>query len=85
MDPLGNPILGKDKNGNLLDNNGKKVSHKGYFIDDDGNIINKFGKIAFYKDQLDSEGEIPKVFGTGLLKSDSRSSLSSLMSDIEKN
>jgi len=33
---------------------------------------------------LDDEGEIPKVFRTGLLKSDSASSLSRLMSEIEK-
>lgn len=34
---------------------------------------------------LDSEGEIPKVFRTGLLKSDTGSSLSRLMSEIERN
>jgi len=34
---------------------------------------------------LDSDGEIPKVFRTGLLKSDTQSSLSRLMSEIEKN
>ena len=85
MDPLGNPILDKDANGNLLDNNGKIVSAKGYFIDKHGNVIDKNGKIAFYKSQLDDDGEIPKVFCTGLLKSDSRSDLSDLMSEIDKN
>ena len=39
----------------------------------------------FEKDILDSEGDIPKVFRTGLLKTDSGSSLSRLMSEIEKN
>lgn len=34
---------------------------------------------------IDSEGEIPKVFRTGLLKSDTESSLSRLMSEIERN
>jgi hypothetical protein len=85
MDPLGNPILDKDAEGRLIDGNGKRVSEKGYFVDEEGNIINKFGKVAFTKQMLDNEGEIPKVFGTGLLKSDSRSSLSSLMSEIGKN
>lgn len=50
MDPLGNPLLEKDDSGNLLDNNRKKVSQKGYFSDDKGNVLNKFGKIAFFND-----------------------------------
>ena len=39
----------------------------------------------FSKELLDAEGDIPKVFRTGLLKSDTASSLSRLMSEIEKN
>lgn len=39
----------------------------------------------FGKELLDAEGDIPKVFRTGLLKSDTASSLSRLMSEIEKN
>ena len=39
----------------------------------------------FDKCVLDSDGEIPQVFRTGLLKSDTASSLSRLMSEIEKN
>ncbi len=39
----------------------------------------------FDREILDAEDEIPKVFRTGLLKSDSASSLSRLMSEIEKN
>jgi len=34
---------------------------------------------------LDPEGEIPPVFRTGLLKSDTASSLSRLMSEIVRN
>jgi len=34
---------------------------------------------------LDNEEDIPKVFRTGLLKSDTASSLSRLMSEIERN
>jgi len=39
----------------------------------------------FPKKILDSEDDIPKVFRTGLLKSDTASSLSRLMSEIGKN
>lgn len=39
----------------------------------------------FDKEILDKDGEIPKVFRTGLLKSDTESSLSRLMSEIERN
>lgn len=85
MDPLGNPILDKDANGNLIDRDGKRVNAKGYLIDKDGNVINKNGKIMFEKKLLDNEGDIPKVFRTGLLKSDTASSLSRLMSEIGKN
>ena len=49
-------------------------------------MIDKTGKVMFEKDILDSEGDIPKVFRTpGLLKTDSGSSLSRLMSEIERN
>jgi len=54
-------------------------------IDEHGNVINKNGKKMFGKELLDTEGDIPKVFRTGLLKSDTASSLSRLMSEIEKN
>lgn len=85
MDPVGNPILDKDKNGNLIDRQGQRVNSKGYLIDKNGNVINKNGKVMFQKGLLDNEGDIPKVFRTGLLKSDTASSLSRLMSEIERN
>ena len=85
MDPLGNPILEKDAKGNLIDRKGQRVNSKGYLIDKDGNIIDKNGKLMFIKDILDAEGDIPKVFRTGLLKSDTASSLSRLMSESERN
>jgi hypothetical protein len=85
MDPLGNPILDRDADGNFIDRNGKRVNSKGYFIDKDGNVINKHGKPVFSKKLLDNENDIPKVFRTGLLKSDTASSLSRLMSEIGKN
>ena len=85
MDPLGNPILDKDAQGKLIDRNGKIVNSKGYLIDKDGNVINKHGKVMFGKELLDNEEDIPKVFRTGLLKSETASSLSRLMSEIERN
>lgn len=85
MDPLGNPILDRGTDGFYLDRNGNRVNVRGYLIDKQGNVIDKQGKIMFEADMLDSEGEIPKVFRTGLLKSDSGSSLSRLMSEIERN
>lgn len=48
-------------------------------------MIDKRDKVVFEKIILDEQGEIPKVFRTGLLKSDTASSLSRLMSEIEKN
>ena len=40
VDPLGNPILSKGKNGELLDNKGRRVNQMGYLVDKNGNIIN---------------------------------------------
>ena len=85
MDPLGNPILDKDPQGNLVDRQGRRVNSKGYLIDKDGNVINKNGKKMFDKKLLDADEDIPKVFRTGLLKSDTASSLSRLMDEIERN
>jgi len=85
MDPLGNPILENVGSGEFKDRVGQKVNQKGYMIDKDGNIVNKNGKIMFGKELLDNEQDIPKVFRTGLLKSDTASSLSRLMSEIGKN
>lgn len=69
----------------MIDSQGRVVNQKGYLIDEHGNVINKNGKKMFGKELLDAEGDIPKVFRTGLLKSDTASSLSRLMSEIEKN
>lgn len=61
------------------------MNSKGYLIDKEGNVINKNNKTMFKKQMLDHEDDIPKVFRTGLLKSDTASSLSRLMSEIERN
>jgi hypothetical protein len=85
MSPLTDPILGKDANGNLIDRKGRRVNQRGYLIDKEGNIIDKNGNKMFDFNILSTDGEIPKIFRMGMLKSDSGSSLSRLMDEIEKN
>ena len=85
MSPLSEPILDRDKNGNFIDRKGRPVNARGYLIDRAGNIIDKRGKRMFDKNVLTSEGEIPKIFRMQILKTDSGSSLSRLMDEIEKN
>jgi len=55
MDPIGNPILDRDQQGNLIERQGRRVNAKGYLIDKDGNVIDKRGKMMFEKKLLDSE------------------------------
>ena len=85
MSPLSEPILDKDKNGNLIDRRGRRVNGRGYLVDGEGNVIDKRGKRMFDKVVLTPEGDIPKIFRMHILKTDSGSELSRLMEDIEKN
>ena len=85
MSPLSEPILDTDKNGNFIDRKGRMVNSRGYLIDAEGNVIDKRGKRMFDKVVLTPEGEIPKIFRMQILKTDSGSSLSRLMDEIEKN
>lgn len=85
MDPLGNPILEQDSKGNLIDRKGRIVNPRGYLINENGDVIDKRGKLILDKVTLDKDQEIPKVFRTGLLKSDTASDLSRIMSEIERN
>lgn len=52
-DPIGNPVLFKNENGDLIDKNRSIVNAKGYLIDKEGNIIDKRGKKVFDKALLD--------------------------------
>lgn len=61
VDENGNFII-KTVNGQLVDNNNKRVNQKGYLIDVNKNIINKKGEIIFYAEEIDDEGEIPAPF-----------------------
>ena len=85
MSPLSEPILDEDANGNFIDRKGRKVNARGYLVDPVGNVIDKRGKPMFDKVVLTPEGEIPKIFRMQILKTDSGSSLSRLMDEIEKN
>ena len=75
MDPLGNPMLQKTRDGNLVDTKGRRVNDKGYLLDENGDIRNKRGYKVFNQNLLE-EGDIPKVFRTGLLRKDTYDSFS---------
>ena len=61
------------------------MNPRGYLIDPNGNVVDKRGKPMFDKVVLSPDGEIPKIFRMQILKTDSGSSLSRLMDEIEKN
>ena len=84
LDPIGNPVLFKNEDGHMVDKDGNRVNEKGYLVDDDGNVIDKRGKKVFNKELLDNRGNIPKVYLRRRIETDSESSLSRLMSEIEK-
>ena len=70
----------------MIDSDGKRVNSKGFLTDSEGNIIDKrTGAVMFDRSILDKNGDIPKVFRTGLLRSDTNSSLQKIISDIERN
>jgi hypothetical protein len=79
----GQPVL-TSQNGMLLDKQGRHVNARGYLIDNMGNVIDIRRKLVFEKKVLDSNGDIPEIFQINLLRSDSQSSLSRLMSEIDK-
>ena len=85
MDPTGVPMLVRDSNGIFVDKQGRQVNSKGFLVDRSGNVIDIRGKVAFEKSMLYADGDIPEVFRLNLLRSDSASSLSRLMSEIDRN
>ena len=76
MDPIGNPMLHTTRDGFLVDSKGRKVNEKGYLLDDDGNVRNRRGFKVFNKKILEDDGDIPKIFRTGLLRKDTYDSFS---------
>lgn len=84
MDPLGNPMLQKTREGHFVDSKGRRVNAKGYLVDEQGNIVNKKYIKVFSRRVVDEEdGDVPKVFRAGLLRKDTYDSFSQLMSEIE--
>jgi hypothetical protein len=81
-DPGGHPMLQKGKDGRLYDNNGNLVNEKGYLVDPQGNVINRNGRQVFPKHLVEKDGEIPKVFRTGLLRKDTQDDFEEIMNDI---
>jgi len=75
MDPVGEPILEEDSNGYLTDCDGSIVNKKGYLVDDEGNVLDKRSNTIMFDKKVLEDGDIPEVFKTGLLRSDTKSSL----------
>ena len=71
-------ILTKDDEGNYLDLEQKLVNSKGYILDKDGDVYNKYNKLMFKKKLIDHEDYIPLVFRTRVLLRDPSSSLSEI-------
>ena len=74
-DPLGAPILSRNQDGSLIDDEGNTVNAKGYLVDRHGNVCDPKGHKMFEKHLLTPDGDIPQLFRMNVLKSDSVSSL----------
>lgn len=59
-----------------MDAKGRRVNEKGYLIDEGGHIRNKRGYKVFSRLLLEEDGDIPKIFRTGLLRKDTYDSFS---------
>ena len=84
MDPGGQPILSRNAHGQLVDKQGRAVTAKGYLVDYKGNVVDVRGKLVFEKALLEHNGDIPEIFRSNILRSDSQSSLSRFMSEIDR-
>lgn len=63
IDDLGNYIIMRGENGELLDSRERLVNRRGYLIDRFGNVINVQGQVIFKAIELDFDDEIPAPFG----------------------
>ena len=84
MDPAGSPIIRRNSKGVPVDRQNRMINGMGFLSDNFGNIIDTKGRIMFAKTLLSPHGDIPEIFRVNLLRSDSQSSLSRLMSEIDK-
>lgn len=67
IDEDGNYIIisnGRDDRGRdiLEDQTGRRVNRRGYFVDDEGQIVTKDGTVIFRVDDVDEDDEIPAPF-----------------------
>lgn len=59
------------------------MNQRGYLIDTQGNVIDQRGKRIFDRNVLENDGEIPAVFRTGLLQTETESdAMSRINSDV---
>lgn len=77
-------VIHENEKGEILDNQKRRVNAKGYLIDNQGNILDQKGHKVFDNELIDENGEIPKVFRIGLLRSDSTTSLNRFLEELEK-
>ena len=63
IDDLGNFIITRGPNGELMDKRDRRVNRRGYLVDRFGNVINRQGDIIFKAVELDVDDEIPAPFG----------------------
>ena len=84
MDPGGQPLLLQNAHGRTVDRQGRLVNGKGFLINHKGDVIDIRGKVAFEKALLEHNGDIPEIFRSNILRSDSQSSLSRFMSEIDR-
>ena len=84
MDPGGQPILEKNDYGLTFDKLGRMTNGKGFLIDGSSNVIDIRGKVVFEKLLVEHNGDIPEIFRSNILRSDSQSSLSRFMSEIDR-
>ena len=63
IDDLGNFIIMRGENGELIDQRERLVNRRGYLVDRFGNVINMQGNIIFKAIELDIDDEIPAPFG----------------------
>ena len=84
MDPGGQHILLKNEEGVPVDRKGRLVNAKGFLCNTRGDVVDIRGKVVFEKALLEHNGDIPEIFRSNILRSDSQSSLSRFMSEIDR-
>lgn len=64
VDSHGHIQVDENGEGEMKDKLNRGVSKKGYLVDDEGNIVDKQGKVVFSADEISQEGEIPERMRT---------------------